>query len=201
MKSSSAPTSFKDQRPAAFIPFTILCVIVAATYVVTKIDMVNRPALKPISAKKEAQPSPMLGVRAPDFKLKKLGGKVVTLADYKGKILFINIWATWCIPCVEEMPSMERLYGSLKDKDFEMLAISVDKGGEQVVKDFVEKYELTFPVLLDPYSKVAESYKTTGVPETFIINKEGIVIHHQIGPLQWDRPDVARTIQMLVNRS
>lgn len=140
----------------------------------------------------------MLGERMPDFKLKRLDGKTVTAGDYKGKFLFINIWATWCPPCVEEMPSMENLYRAMKGTGFDMLAISIDKGGEDVVRKFVKKHGLTFTILLDPKSRAAKSFKTTGVPETFLVSPEGIIIHHQLGPLQWDRPNIVKTIKALV---
>ncbi len=124
-------------------------------------------------------------VAAQDFGLPALRGDYVKLSDYRGKVVFLNIWATWCPPCREEMPSMESLYQRLKGRRFEMLAVSIDREGEKVVRPFAVKYGLTFPVLLDPDSKTYRLYGLTGVPESFIVDKNGFVIHKIIGPQDW----------------
>jgi len=124
-------------------------------------------------------------VSAPDFGLSNLAGDYVKLSDCRGKVVFLNIWATWCPPCREEMPSMEALYRKLKGRNFEMLAVSVDRDGEKVVRPFAKKYGLTFPVLLDPDNKTYRLYGLTGVPETFILDKSGAVIQKIIGPQNW----------------
>ena len=124
-------------------------------------------------------------VSAPDFGLSNLAGDYVKLSDCRGKVVFLNIWATWCPPCREEMPSMEALYRKLKGRNFEMLAVSVDRDGEKVVRPFAKKYGLTFPVLLDPDNKTYRLYGLTGVPETFIVDKGGVIIHKIIGPQNW----------------
>ncbi len=115
------------------------------------------------------------GLPAPNFSFPRLDGKVVSLADYKGKVVLLNIWATWCPPCVEEMPSMEKLYKELKGEDFEILAVSIDALGAKVVAPFMQKYKLSFLALLNPEGTIKWLYGATGVPESFIINKEGIV--------------------------
>jgi len=94
------------------------------------------------------------GVPAPNFSLPDLEGKKVSLTDFKGKVVLLNIWATWCAPCVEEMPSMEKLYQELKGEDFELLAISVDESGAEAVKPFLEKLKIGFPVLLDTKGEI-----------------------------------------------
>ena len=125
------------------------------------------------------------GQIAPDFELPALGGDSVRLSDHRGKVVFLNIWATWCPPCREEMPSMESLYQRLKGREFEMLAVSIDREGEKTVRPFVAKYGLKFRVLVDPDSKTYRLYGLTGVPETFIVDKDGAVIHKIIGPQNW----------------
>ncbi len=137
----------------------------------------SRPA-----PKTESKPK---GVSAQDFILPALTGNDVKLSDYKGKVVFLNIWATWCPPCRDEMPSMESLYRRLKGRNFELLAVSIDRDGEKVVRPFAAKYGLTFPVLLDPEGKTYRLYGLTGVPESFIIDKSGVVIHKVIGPQDW----------------
>jgi peroxiredoxin len=124
-------------------------------------------------------------VAAQDFGLPALKGDYVKLSGYRGKVVFLNIWATWCPPCQEEMPSMESLYQRLKGREFEMLAVSIDREGEKVVRPFAAKYRLTFPVLLDPDSKTYQLYGLTGVPESFIVDKSGVVIRKIIGPQDW----------------
>ena len=130
-----------------------------------------------------------VGEAAPDFMLPTLRGNSVKLSDYRGKVVFLNIWATWCPPCREEMPSMEALYQRLKGREFEMLAVSIDRKGEEVVGPFVEKYGLTFPALLDSDNKTYMLYGLTGIPETFIIDRNGVIIYKVIGAQDWMNKD------------
>ena len=135
------------------------------------------------------EPGGKVGEIAPDFELATLEGNSVKLSHYRGKVVFLNIWATWCPPCREEMPSMEALYQRLKGRQFEMLAVSIDAKGEEVVGPFAAKYGLTFPMLLDPDNETHRLYGLTGVPETFIVDKSGVVIHKIIGPQNWMRKE------------
>lgn len=130
-----------------------------------------------------------VSVAASDFSLPTLRGNYVKLSDYRGKVIFLNFWATWCPPCREEMPSMEALYQRLKGRDFEMLAVSIDRKGKEVVGPFVEKYGLTFPVLLDPENKTYNLYGLRGIPETFIIDKNGVIVYKVIGAQDWMKKD------------
>lgn len=142
------------------------------------------------------------GDSAPDFTLPDLKGKMYTLSDYKGKVVFVNFWATWCKPCEEEMPSMQRMYEVIKKgyPDFELLAVSVDSKESDVVEAFVKKYGITFPVLHDKKGKIKELYKTTGVPETFIIDQNGIIAEKVWGPQNWTRKEsVTTVIELLTN--
>ena len=125
------------------------------------------------------------GVPAPNFTFPGLDGKKVSLADFKGKVVLLNIWATWCAPCVAEMPSMEKLYQELKDEGFELLAVNVDESGAETVAPFMEKHKLGFPVLLDPRGDIKNLYLTTGIPESFIIDKHGIIVEKVVGPRDW----------------
>jgi len=135
----------------------------------------------------QARKSPPVeeGSQAPNFTLPLMNGGEARLDDYKGKVVLLNIWATWCNPCREEMPSMEQLYQNMKGKPFEILAVSIDTRGSKDVEPFVKKLGLTFPVLLDSDKKVNNMYQATGVPETFIIDKNGIVRQHILGPVNW----------------
>jgi len=140
------------------------------------------------------------GDKAANFKLANLDGGTVSLADLKGKVVFLNVWATWCGPCREEMPSMETLYEQFKNrKDFVMLAVSQDERGKDAVLPYVQKHGYHFTVLLDPENKVGETYDVSGVPETFIINREGRIVAHHMGAFDWSRPDVKEALEDLLD--
>jgi peroxiredoxin len=142
----------------------------------------------------------LVGDSAPVFTFPGLDGNMVSLTDYKGKVVFLNIWATWCPPCREEMPSMEKLYRQLKGEDFEILAVSVDTSGAEDVGPFMKEYGLNFPVLLDTGGTIQNLYGTTGLPESFIIGKEGIIEKIVIGPMDWSTPEVVRFFRNLLQR-
>ena len=150
-----------------------------------------------ISSKK---PGLSVGTPAPGFSFPGLDGKMVSLSDYRGKIVFVNIWATWCRPCVEEMPSMEKLYKKMSGEKFEILAVSIDATGKKDVAHFMEKLKLTFLALLDPKSSIRSLYLTTGIPESFIINQNGIIVKKIIGPTDWATPEVYKYFRELIKR-
>jgi len=141
-----------------------------------------------------------VGLPAPDFTLSGLDGKTVSLSEYRGKVVLVNIWATWCSPCVDEMPSMEKLYQKLKGKNFEILAVSIDSLGAEVVAPFMKKYKLTFPALTDPEGTIRKTYRATGVPESFIIDKNGILVKKIIGPLDWATPGALGYFHVLIQK-
>lgn len=127
------------------------------------------------------------GRMAPDFRFPDLQGKTVALSDFRGKTVLLNIWATWCRPCVEEMPSMERLYQKMKGKPFEIVAVSVDSGGLADVQPFAKKLGLSFPILMNTDGSIRKTYGTTGIPESFIIDPQGKIVRKIVGPLDWDQ--------------
>lgn len=140
------------------------------------------------------------GEKAADFKLERLDGTTLSLDQLRGKVVFLNIWATWCGPCREEMPSMQTLYEQMKgNKDFVMLAVSQDTKGRSVVAPYIEKYGYRFTILLDPENKVGESYEVSGVPETFIIDRKGQIVAHHMGAFDWSRPDVKDALKELLD--
>jgi thiol-disulfide isomerase/thioredoxin len=113
--------------------------------------------------------------------------------------VFLNIWATWCAPCREEMPSMEKLYQRLRDnKGFVMLAVSQDTEGRDEVEAYVKKRGYHFDVLLDPKNAVAEAYKVSGVPETFIIDRDGRIVAHHSGAFDWSEPGIRDALEELL---
>jgi peroxiredoxin len=135
--------------------------------------------------------SPALeGKPAPDFTLKDMSGKQVRLSDLKGKVVMLNFWATWCPPCREEIPSMFKLNSLMAGKPFQMLAVSIDEGGEKVVSEFFKGAGATLPVLLDTDNAVSRRYGTTGVPETFIVDSKGVILKKVVGGMDWSSPEV-----------
>ncbi len=139
----------------------------------------------------------LTGVAAPDFAATTLDGQTVHLSDYDGRVVLVSIWATWCAPCRDEMPSMEVLYKDLKDTDFEILAVSIDaRAGEQDewgrpggdLRAFADELGLTFPILHDPTGKIQQTYQTTGVPETFLVGRDGMIYKKVAGGTDWAAP-------------
>lgn len=138
-----------------------------------------------------------VGFPAPDFRLPDLQGRPFRLADQRGKVVFLNLWATWCPPCRDEMPSMERLHRRLAGRDFVVVAVSEDDD-EAAVRAFANDLRLSFPVLLDREGKLPGRYGVTGYPETFLIDRQGEVVDHIIGPAEWDSPEAIEHILRLI---
>ena len=114
------------------------------------------------------------GKEVPELTLTDLSGKPFVLASLRGKLVLINLWATWCVPCINEMPSLQRLYDKLHSRGLEIVAISVDAAEDkQLVEKFVTKNQLTFPVLLDPEMTVPELLGVAGYPESFFVSQDG----------------------------
>lgn len=202
-------TDFKDQRAAAFFPFAALCAVCIAAVIVMKVNELNRAPLKTLAEIRAGQPpraekpavSPMDGKPLPNLTFTAMDGRKVSLASFKGKVLFINLWATWCAPCREEMPGMQKLYEQMKGENFEMIAISIDKDGMKAVAPFVKELGLTFPILLDVEQQAAGPFHITGVPETFLVSPEGIILHHLVGPTNWNRPEIADALRALARKT
>jgi cytochrome c biogenesis protein CcmG, thiol:disulfide interchange protein DsbE len=143
-----------------------------------------------------------VGKEAPDFVLPNLNDKSVRLSDYRGKVVFLNFWATWCKPCREEMPSMEVLYKNFDRDGLVVLAVSIDRvTTKKDIPPFVSSMNLTFPVLVDSWGQTDKRYKLMGVPETYIIDQQGILREKIIGPRDWTVLDNLHTITGLLKGS
>jgi cytochrome c biogenesis protein CcmG/thiol:disulfide interchange protein DsbE len=142
-----------------------------------------------------------VGMAAPDFSLPDIEGKTVRLSDYRGKVVFVNFWATWCKPCKEEMPSMEILWENFKSEDFVMLAISMDRvTTKKDIPPFIESMKLTFPILTDSWGQTDKRYTLMGVPETYIIDQNGVLREKVIGPRDWTLKDSVVTVVQLLQK-
>ena len=147
---------------------------------------------------KKVPPPLVSGVAAPRFELPLLdAGHTLKLAQFRDRIVLLNFWATWCKPCEDEMPAMQRLYDKLRDEPFELLAISVDDDLEEL-RSFQKRLGVTFPILMDPSQAVTRQYQTTGFPESILVDRDGRVVERYIGPRDWDAEIYESRIRHLV---
>ncbi|MGD6848885.1 peroxiredoxin [Rossellomorea aquimaris] len=129
------------------------------------------------------------GDRAPDFELTTLDGKAVKLSDYQGKKVILNFWATWCPPCKAEMPHMQSYYEENAEKEnVEILAVNLTSmdDGEKAVQEFIDGYELTFPIPMDEKGEIGDEYRAFTIPTTYMIDTKGIIQHKIVGPMNED---------------
>ncbi len=139
-----------------------------------------------------------VGQVAPEFQLRNLRGGDLSLSAFRGKVVLINFWATWCGPCKAEMPSMETLYKSYKRDDFEIIAVSIDTVGENTVRDFVERFHFTFPVVLDNQFVVNQLYEARYVPTSLLIDRKGIIRDKIPGAKNWNDKETRLLVDKLI---
>lgn len=139
-------------------------------------------------------------LKAPDFTLKDLNGQKASLKDFRGKIVFLNFWTTWCPPCRFEMPSMEKLHSKFKNRDFIILAIDLQERAERV-RAFKEKMKLNFPILLDNDGIVGLEYGVRVLPSTYLVDRDGYIIGGALGPRDWASKEAFKLIEHLINKS
>ena len=145
-----------------------------------------------------AQPlKPWAGGTTPALELTDAEGKLHRLADYRGRAVLVNFWATWCEPCREEMPSMERLRGALQGKPFVVLAVNVGEG-PRAARAFGEKMGLGFPLLLDPDGKTTRAWNARVLPASFVVGPDGRIRYSYFGAIDWASDDVRRAIENLL---
>lgn len=136
---------------------------------------------------------------APDFTLEDMDGAAHQLSDYRGKVVMLNFWATWCPPCRREIPSMESIYRDLADDGFTVLAVNEFEDADHV---FAYTGQLsvfpTFPILFDSDSKVSEAYQVKGLPTTFLIDKQGRIVYRAVGGRDFDHPEVRKIVRDLL---
>ena len=183
------PSTRYSNRPYAYALVGVVVLIIFA--------WVNPNRIHPVT----------VGTVAPEFEVNDLDGGIARLSDHKGEVVLVNIWATWCLPCLIEMPSMERLYQEIGEDGFEIMAVSIDAelggfdlagrpGGD--IQVFADSLGLTFTMLHDPSGGIEHLYRTTGVPETFLIGRDGIIYKKVAGGTEWDAPQNKELIQRLL---
>ena len=184
-----APSTRYSNRPYAYALVGVVLLIITAWW--------NQDRIQPVT----------VGTVAPEFEVNDLDGGIARLSDHAGDVVLVNIWATWCLPCLVEMPAMERLYREIGEEGFEIMAVSIDAelgkfdlagrpGGD--IQAFADSLGLTFPLLHDPSGGIERLYRTTGVPETFLIGRDGVIYKKVAGGTEWDAPQHKELIQRLL---
>ncbi len=142
-----------------------------------------------------------LGSKAPDFTAVTVDSapRLRSLSDYRGQVVMVNVWATWCLPCRVEMPSIEALHQAYSQKGFKVLAVSVDEPGHaETIRAFVRQYKLTFEILHDPEKKIVEEYDILGYPETFIIGRDGVIRKKLLSATDWNSREHRALVERLL---
>lgn len=148
-----------------------------------------------------------VGGPAPQITTFDLTGTPRSLDDFQGDVILLNIWATWCTPCKAEMPSMQRLYEEVGPDGFQVVAVSIDRAPPDYdsanpldgkLKAFADSLGLTFTILHDPSGAITTDYQTTGVPESFILDGDGIIVEKISGPRPWDEPEAVARVRSVL---
>jgi thiol-disulfide isomerase/thioredoxin len=158
----------------------------------TKSDAPKPEAAKTGTVAKEKSPAPEISV------VSLANGTTLKLSDLKGKVVLLNFWATWCPPCREEIPSMIKLNSFMAGKPFQMVAVSIDEGGKPAIESFFKSTGFSLPTYIDESGVSGKTYGITGVPESFIIDKNGVLVKKIIGGAAWDSPEVVAFLEGLM---
>lgn len=151
--------------------------------------------------KEKSQTTAQIGSSAPDFTLLTHKGKNIKLSGLKGKVVLLNFWATWCTPCIVELPSMEKLLKNFRWEDFEILAISIDNSWKDIDEFHAQLGQLPFPILLDQEKKVINLYGIRRIPESVLIDKKGTIAQIFQGAYDWDNSQIKENIQKLIDKN
>jgi peroxiredoxin len=135
-----------------------------------------------------------VGEPAPAFSLPTLDGNATELGSLRGRVVLVNLWASWCPPCLAEMPSLQRLHQKLAAEGLVVLGVSADED-EKDIRQALAKIPVSFPILRDPEGRMANQYRATGYPETYLVDKQGLLQATFIGPHEWDSPEVLQKVR------
>ncbi len=137
-----------------------------------------------------------VGQPAPDYSAISLAGDSVSLQELEGKVVLLNVWATWCHPCREEIPVLQTLHEQHAEEGLAVIGVSVDTRGEKAsVSEFIDDFGMTYPVWLDPAERVSSTFRLVGVPSTFLIDRSGTIVWKHLGPIPPDDPALAQAIE------
>ncbi|MEP6601347.1 MAG: TlpA disulfide reductase family protein [Nitrospirota bacterium] len=176
------------------LPFLVLIVLLMLTLPACDADTES----KAISAGDTRAETSWVGHLAPDFLLQTLDGREIHLSDYRGHVVFLNFWATWCGPCKIEMPAIEKLYREFRPKGLAVVAVSSDSEGAAVTRPYRESLGLTFTIAHDPEMRVGRLYGVHSLPVTFLVNREGVITHQIFGARDWDDTEARSGIRQLL---
>jgi thiol-disulfide isomerase/thioredoxin len=190
-----------NRRPLALIAvIASLTVLTLAAVVqwfalpepVPPIEKRDRLAMKTLVWFDEPKPAPKTAFIGPD-------GEAVKFSDFKGKALVVNLWATWCAPCIKELPSLDKLEEERGGPTFRVVALSIDKEGASVIQPFFETNEIrSLKIYADPEAKVKREFAPPGLPTTYLINRDGQVVAWFVGPTEWDSPEALKSVDRLM---
>jgi len=147
-------------------------------------------------------PSPRIGLEvgltAPAFALPDLTGTLHSLAQHRGEVVLVNFWSTWCAPCRTEMPALQALYETYRERGFTVLAVNLNLDGHEPVEAFVAELRLTFPILLDPRKDVGRAYRVFAIPASFLLDRQGRIAYRRVGDPAWDQPQTRALVEHLL---
>jgi len=144
--------------------------------------------------------TPKVRLNAPPFSLTRLGGGTADLTDFAGKVVLLNFWATWCPPCREEMPAMQRLWERYRKQGLVIVAVAADQDNGKQVASFVDKLGLNYPILLDPEGKARNRYEVVGLPMSYLIGRDGKISGRVIGIKSWDSPQAFALVEHMLQQ-
>jgi cytochrome c-type biogenesis protein len=137
------------------------------------------------SARESAPRRVAVGAPAPAYRTVSLGGDSVSLAEFRGKTVLLNVWATWCHPCRDEIPELQVIHERYKSRGLELVGVSIDADGtDDAIREFMKDFRMTYPVWRDPDERVSTEFLVVGVPATFLIDRDGVLRWRKTGPIQ-----------------
>ena len=173
-----------------------LLIIVALTLLILRVQSPSSENPQPKANKFK----PQEGYLAPRFSLRNLKGNLEGLDDHSEEVIIVNFWATWCVPCVKEMPSFENLYRRYRSQGLTLLAVSLDKGDPTKVQEFADKHKLSFPILLDTEGVAEKLYPSFSIPFTYVIDKQGRVVARVDGAKNWESSETFEAVEHLLKQ-
>ncbi len=139
---------------------------------------------------------PQVGRPVPEYSARSLAGDSVSLAGMRGSVVLLNIWATWCAPCRDELPVLQALYDQYRERGFEIVGVSVDQRGEQrAIQRFIDDYGLTYPIWHDPEERVTSTFFAIGVPATYLVDRDGTLRWQRVGPVHENDPSLIPALE------